>query len=128
MVGSYDNTKTNKPLSFFSSSGPTRDGRQKPDLIAPGHHIWAAASRTGTQVVRMSGTSMAAPVVTGAIALIFAEALAHNQSLTIEEIRELLAASTQKNFPTHSQPERYGYGAIDLNAVVLAVQDKFNRL
>ncbi|PLZ07696.1 S8 family peptidase [Fischerella thermalis] len=128
VVGSYDNTKTNKPLSFFSSSGPTRDGRQKPDLIAPGHHIWAAASRTGTQVVRMSGTSMAAPVVTGAIALIFAEALAHNQSLTIEEIRELLAASTQKNFPTHSQPERYGYGAIDLNAVVLAVQDKFNRL
>ncbi|BCX09452.1 MAG: hypothetical protein KatS3mg066_3311 [Fischerella sp.] len=128
VVGSYDNTKTNKPLSFFSSSGPTRDGRQKPDLIAPGHHIWAAASRTATQVVRMSGTSMAAPVVTGAIALIFAEALAHNQSLTIEEIRELLAASTQKNFPIHSQPERYGYGAIDLNAAVLAVQDKFTRL
>jgi hypothetical protein len=71
---------------------------------------------------------MAAPVVTGAIALIFAEALAHNQSLTIEEIRELLAASTQKNFPIHSQPERYGYGAIDLNAAVLAVQDKFTRL
>ncbi len=124
VVGSYDDSKINKPLSFFSGSGPTRDGRQKPDLIAPGHHIWAAASKTATQVTRMSGTSMAAPVVTGAIALMLAEALSYNKSLTIDEIRDILMASTQKNFPILDQPQRYGYGAIDINRALLTVRDK----
>jgi subtilisin family serine protease len=128
VVGSYDATKANKPLSFFSSSGPTRDGRQKPDLIAPGHHIWAAASGTGTGIIRKSGTSMAAPVVTGVIALILAEALACNLTLTIDQIRHILAASTKKNFPKPNEPERYGYGAIDASAAVLAVQGLCNKL
>jgi subtilisin family serine protease len=122
VVGSYDATKSNKPLSYFSSSGPTRDGRQKPEFIAPGHYIWAADSRTLTQTVRMSGTSMAAPAVTGVIALMLAEAHSRNLTLTIDQIRDILAASIKKNFPLTSEPERYGYGAIDASAAVSAVQ------
>ncbi|MCX7593811.1 MAG: S8 family peptidase [Fischerella sp.] len=128
VVGSYDATKANKPLSFFSSSGPTRDGRQKPDLIAPGHHIWAAAAGTGTGIIRKSGTSMAAPVVTGVIALMLAEALACNLTLTIDQIRDILAASTKQDFPKPNEPERYGYGAIDASAAVLAVQKLCKKL
>ncbi len=122
VVGSYNATKNNKPLSYFSSSGPTRDGRQKPDFIAPGDHIWAANSGTVTQTTRMSGTSMAAPVVTGVIALVLAEAQNRNLTLTIDQIRKILAASTKKNFPQPSDRERYGYGAIDASTAVLAVQ------
>jgi subtilisin family serine protease len=122
VVGSYDATKNNKPLSYFSSSGPTRDGRQKPDFIAPGHHVRAADSGTGTQSVRQSGTSMAAPAVTGVIALMLAEARARNLTLTIDQIRDILIASANKNFLNPNEQARYGHGAINAREAVLAIQ------
>ncbi len=58
-------------IANSSSNGPTRDGRKKPELFAPGVDIRAAKARTATGTVAMSGTSMAAPHVTGAVALLF---------------------------------------------------------
>ena len=71
-------------VSYFSSKGPTGDGRLKPDLVAPGERITSAAAgkalasafpdgqapapaRTAVYV-EDSGTSMAAPHVSGAVA------------------------------------------------------------
>ena len=59
-------------LTPSSSFGPTRDGRAKPDLCAPGNNIIAAqagGSNFGAGAT-MTGTSMAAPHVTGALALV----------------------------------------------------------
>ncbi len=63
-------------VSYFSSKGPTGDGRRKPDLVAPGERIVSCASPVKappgtdwrTAYVEDSGTSMAAPHVSGAIA------------------------------------------------------------
>ena len=69
-------------VSYFSSKGPTGDGRYKPDLLAPGERIVSAAAAGSVMVndfagetgdadfayVESSGTSMAAPHVSGAVA------------------------------------------------------------
>lgn len=58
-------------VSYFSSRGPTGDGRIKPDLVAPGEKIESAVPGNGNYKV-MDGTSMAAPHVSGAAALLIA--------------------------------------------------------
>ena len=68
-------------VSYFSSKGPTGDGRRKPDLVAPGERITSCAAGANLEAVAAgqpeehtayyvdeSGTSMAAPHVSGAIA------------------------------------------------------------
>ena len=57
-------------VSYFSSKGPTGDGRLKPDLVAPGEKIISCSIHLdkGFEYQEMSGTSAAAPHVSGAIA------------------------------------------------------------
>ena len=80
-VGSVHKTNPHTyGISYFSSRGPTADGRRKPDVVAPGEkivsaaHDWKTKSKGGarptvdTHYVEMSGTSMATPHVSGVLA------------------------------------------------------------
>jgi hypothetical protein len=51
-------------------TGPTIDGRRKPDIMAPGCAIYSATNASGCLVASLSGTSMAAPAMAGVGALV----------------------------------------------------------
>ena len=75
-VGSVHKTNPHTyGISYFSSRGPTADGRLKPDLVAPGERILSAAHDADPKAaapdelyVEMSGTSQATPHVAGLLA------------------------------------------------------------
>ncbi len=106
----------------FSSWGLTRDLREKPDVVAPGVNIVAAAAGTGTGVRTDSGTSMAAPHVTGAIALLFSHLLKQPNG-ALPNAMQLRAALTQRaqNFTGHHTPGG-GYGVVDVEALLQAFE------
>ncbi len=88
-------------LLYFSGAGPTRDGRMKPELVAPGANI--ATARASTAPERHSdpdnyhqvwvGTSFAAPHVGGVIALM----LQMNPYLSPHEITSILEADARQD-------------------------------
>ncbi|MDP9915983.1 hypothetical protein J2W24_001627 [Variovorax boronicumulans] len=117
VVGAYDARKTGEPAASFSSAGPTRDGRPKPEVSAPGVQVKAAQSRTKDGMVKKSGTSMAAPAVTGLVALMLAKAHKAGKKLTIADIRARLKAGVKPGGgPAGWDPQRgdgrAGSGAI----------------
>jgi subtilisin family serine protease len=123
VVGSYDAHKPEKPISFFSSAGPTRDGREKPEVAGPGHDVLAAHSHTSTNVTRKSGTSMAAPAVTGIVALVLSEARARGLALPVDRIRAIVEASARADPPpAGAWDSRYGRGRIDAAAAIVQVR------
>jgi endonuclease G len=104
----------------YSSFGPTRDNREKPDIAAPGESIEAAKSGTTDGICCMSGTSMAAPHVTGAIALLLSHRekqmrtnpAARMRQFNAAQIRAALCQSTQ-NY-TGRPDSSMGYGVLDV--------------
>ncbi len=69
-VGASQNRES---IARFSSRGETDDGRIKPDIAAPGVSIYAPEAQTGSSYTSKSGTSMSAPYVAGAVALLQSE-------------------------------------------------------
>ncbi|HEX2062823.1 MAG TPA: S8 family serine peptidase, partial [Acidimicrobiales bacterium] len=71
-------------MSWFSSRGPTFDGRLKPDVCGPGHRITAPGAGSGSGYVIYYGTSMATPFVAG-VAVLMLDAAPEATPATLEE-------------------------------------------
>jgi subtilisin family serine protease len=116
-VGAYNSRRGE--IAFFSSVGPTWDGRPTPFLVAPGVGILAAKSASAFQdrsegdLAYKTGTSMATPYVTGAVALLFEE---NGGSMPISEIKDRLVSAAEKPKEiTDANIQRYGFGIFNVN-------------
>lgn len=99
-------------ISYFSSLGPSADGRTKPDVSAQGSKNWVANAVGSTPklsnstYVQMSGTSFACPLVAGVVASL----LQAHPDWTPAMMKEALRmTASQANFPTSST----GWGIIN---------------
>jgi subtilisin family serine protease len=113
-------------IHITSSQGPTRDGRFKPDVAAPGTDIVAAKGFAGGDDlwVSMTGTSMASPVVTGVAALM----LSREPRLTAAQIQGIIQRTAQP-LPgaDFAWANDAGYGRIDPEACLREAGEVFKR-
>ena len=124
-VGGTDENGTSNPLNdtiaSWSSRGTTQDGFQKPDVYAPGAHIVSVLAPNsqfalqcptciiGGQYIRTSGTSMAAPMISGLVA----DVLQAHPGLTPDQVKGALTDRDVRALPGLQEP----------NAVKVALDD-----
>jgi serine protease AprX len=118
-VGAADDKGTDgindDTIPSFSAYGTTKDGFAKPDLVAPGTNIVAPLAATNDTLptkhsanvvnqsyFRMSGTSMAAPMVAGAASLL----LQSEPTLNPDQVKYRLMATALQNLPRWSGDTR----------------------
>ena len=117
-------------VASFSAYGTDERGQAKPDLVAPGKNLIAPLpsnnlltmanqhpqNRVNSNYFRMSGTSMAAPVVAGAVALL----LQHEPNLNADQVKYRLKATAvhaSSLWPGYD-PVRAGAGLLDAYAAI----------
>jgi serine protease AprX len=114
-------------VTTFSAYGMTADGFAKPDLVAPGHDIVGLLpendklnigighpnNRVNATYFRMSGTSMSAPMVSGAVAIL----LQDEPNLTPDQVKYRLMATANKKWAGYNATSA-GAGYLDIYAAV----------
>ena len=125
---------TGGAMASFSSQGPRYDGVMKPDISAPGVSIGAAissytdASFSSVESIefnnrtyhfaKLSGTSMASPMVAGIAALL----LQSNPELSATEVKQILLSTAREDNNTGDLPAegdpKWGHGKVDAMAAI----------
>ncbi len=98
-------------LAYFSSRGPTADGRIKPEVCARGVATYCAGASYSEQYYEANGTSLSTPLIGGACAVI----LSAHPDWTPLMVREALMMTADNSENPNNQ---YGWGVIDVMAAI----------
>jgi hypothetical protein len=126
-VGPLPNGPVNRSdvaISFFSSWGPTDDGRIKPDIVGDGEQITSTGIVSPSSYLTLSGTSMAAPNITGSLYLL-QEYYAQKNNGTFMRSATLkgLACHTAFDGGNVGPDYIYGWGLLDMRKAAQAITD-----
>lgn len=112
-------------MTAFSSWGPTDDGRIKPDVVAKGFQVYSTGHSSSSHYYTASGTSMAAPMVTGGVTLL--------QQHFFNVYSNYMRSSTVKGIITNTADEagefdgpdyKFGWGLVNLRKAAQAISNK----
>ena len=119
-VGSLVASGTNARISDFSSRGPAKDGRIKPEVVARGSNVYSTIPTNA--YTGMSGTSMAAPVVTGIAALLIEQwhKTFNGANPTPAQLKAVIIAGTQ-DLGNPGPDYTYGFGLVNAKSSVDAI-------
>ncbi|MFQ5676939.1 MAG: S8 family serine peptidase [bacterium] len=104
--------------TFFSSAGPTADGRIKPDVLAMGAAVKTALPSVeppSSTYAFSNGTSFSAPAVAGVAALV----LSAHPNLTPVEVGDALRKTASRAATPDNATYKFGWGIVDAYAAVL---------
>jgi len=117
-------------MSTFSSFGPTDDGRIKPDVVADGVNLLSTGSLSDTDYFNNSGTSMAAPNVTGSLGVLLqlhTQMFGTNQPYPplASTLRGLAIATADEAGTTAGPDYRFGWGLLNARSAALLITNNF---
>lgn len=103
-------------MSDFSSWGPTKDNRIKPDISADGVLLFSSIQGSPTSYGYSSGTSMASPTVSGSIMLLqqLSAELNNGNYLKSATVRALIAQTARKAGSSDGPDPRFGWGLLNM--------------
>ncbi len=106
------------PMSYFSSWGPTDDGRIKPDLVGDGTNLFSLSADGTNTYTTSSGTSMATPNVTGSLVLLqeLYSKLHGGNKMKASTLKALAIHSTKETGSFPGPDYSFGWGLLDVEA------------
>ncbi len=111
-------------MTTFSGWGPADDGRVKPDIVANGTSVWSSVAAGPDAYAYSSGTSMAAPIVAGAVALIQEAYMdLYGVPPSAATVRALIIHSAREAGPDVGPDYQFGWGLIDVAAAVAFLRE-----
>jgi hypothetical protein len=128
LPGGY-NSPSDVSIAYFSSLGPTSDGRIKPDIVADGVNVTSSWNTSNTAYSTESGTSMATPNTTGSLYLLqeYYNRLHPSGFMRAATLKGLAIHTADEAGPGPGPDYTYGWGLLDVLKAANIIRSSYNQ-